>query len=117
MRDDWKHEAIASDVRPTNVSIFYEDGLPFIKYIGTAYLKNGLKVQIEIPKMDLTLSNVTSVRDTEFKDLGGGIKIPVNYHQQMYVVKDNWFTVRPIEREVSKEELEKELGYKLKFKE
>lgn len=107
---------IAADIIPTSINIFYEDGIPYIKYIGTTYLDNGTKVEVEFPKMDLCLRNITQETNYEYQERKG-IRIPIKYERNIFTVEDNWMYVRTLERKVSKEQLEKELGYKLIFEE
>lgn len=86
---------IDSHITPTDVKIYVENGTPYLDYTGICYASNGDKIKVHFPKIDLTLTNITNVCASN----------------------DKWATFEVIEREVSKEQLEKELGYKLNIKE
>ena len=108
---------IVSDITPINLSIFYEDDKPYLNYTGKAKLSNGLSVKIDIPKMDLVLKNIEVTSNEERMEFGLDYYVRTKYSQQTYVgSEDVWMKITPLEREVTKEELEKELGYKIKFK-
>lgn len=49
---------ISSDVRPTDVKIYIEDGVPYLDYIGTFYATDGSKCKVHFPKIGLTFSKV-----------------------------------------------------------
>lgn len=89
---------------PTDVSIYYEDGKPYIKYVGVAETNYGIKYRIEIPKMGLDINNLTLESELD----GRG-----SYKQFLYIVNECYFSMTPLERTYTKEELKKELGYKL----
>lgn len=50
---------ISSGVRPTDVKIYVEDGVPYLDYTGICYASNGDKIKVHFPKIDLTLTNIT----------------------------------------------------------
>lgn len=49
---------ISSGVRPTDVKIYIEDGVPYLDYIGTFYATDGSKCKVHFPKIGLTFSKV-----------------------------------------------------------
>jgi len=102
------HDRICKPITPTSVEVFYEDGRPYIKYTGTTVTDYGLTIQVEIPKMDLVLKEVTC----ECEDYYSG-KARIVSSQNIYVKHDQWCKITPLRRTCSKEDLEKELGYKL----
>ena len=57
---------IETDVTPVSAEIFYEDGVPYMKYKGTTYMNNGVKVQIDIPKMSLKLSAIEDTTEVGY---------------------------------------------------
>lgn len=102
---------IVEDIIPLEASIFYEDKKPFMRYVGESQLSNGMKIKVEIPKMDLIIKGI------ELDTYCGGIaryndKI---YKREAHVVEKSSIIISEIERTVSLQELEKELGYKIKL--
>ena len=83
------------NVIPKDVSIFYEDGVPFIKYRGTTYV-DGRKVEVSIPKMDLYLREINTLADVKYESRTGECVVPVRYRQDVYTIKDSFFTMRLI---------------------
>lgn len=108
---------ICEPIKPKDVSIFIEDGVPYIKYTGTTTLSNGIKVEVEIPKMDLWLKGIECYHE----DISDCINRPdkkkyMRCKKELFAVEDVGFTVKTLERTCKKEELERELGYKLNLK-
>lgn len=106
---------IDGNITPTDVKIYVEDGVPYLDYTGTCYMTNGDKYKVHIPKIGLTLTNIASESDVYYNYLGRSRKILPSF--QIYACGDEYFSFEVIEREVSKKQLEKELGYKLNIKE
>lgn len=106
---------IDGNITPTVVKIYVEDGVPYLDYTGTCYMTNGGKYKVHIPKIGLTLTNIASESDVYYNYLGRSRKILPSF--QIYACGDEYFSFEVIEREVSKKQLEKELGYKLNIKE
>ena len=104
---------IDNPVIPKDVSIFIEDGVPYMKYIGTTTLSNGIKVEVECPKMSLVLNGIEHFTEDMF-DLFNKSNFMI-YKREMFAVENCYFTVQILERTCKKEDIEKELGYKLKF--
>lgn len=104
---------ITSGVEPKDVKIFYEDGVPYLNYVGTSVCDNGFKVRVIIPKMSLKLENITINTEIINKIYKKGLEIPIHTEKRIYSVDEQYAIIEPIEREVTKEDLEKELGYKL----
>lgn len=98
---------IVTPVTPTDIKVFYEDGKPYLYYTGVCTLDYGMKVQVCIPKMDLQLNNVKITRESV------GAQILSSKMQVTTGTEGHLFTLKPLERTVTKTELEKELGYKL----
>lgn len=107
---------ISSGVRPTDVKIYIEDGVPYLDYIGTFYATDGRKCKVHFPKIGLTFSKVMQEKEEEEYDYFG-YKQRVITKFDIFAVDDKWATFEVIEREMSKKQLEKELGYKLNIKE
>lgn len=104
---------IVTPVTPTDLRVFYEDKRPLLEYTGVCTLDNGMKVQVYIPKMRLQLDSIEISRIDDKFEYGGVqylMKSQLNITAGMH---DEHFTIKPLERTVTKAELEKELGYKL----
>ena len=107
---------ITSPILPTDVKIYTEDGVPYLDYIGTFYINDGCKCKIHLPKIGLTFSKVTQEKEEEEYDyFGYKKKVLMNFN--VFVSDDKFWEFEILEREVSKKQLEKELGYKLNIKE
>lgn len=107
---------IKSSLMPTDVKIYTEDGTPYLDYTGTCYMSDGCKCKIHIPKIGLTFSQVTQEKEEEEYDyFGYKKKVLMNFN--VFVSDDKFWEFEILEREVSKKQLEKELGYKLNIKE
>ena len=106
---------ISSSIQPIDVKVYAENGAPYLDYTGTCYMSDGCKCKIHIPKVGLTLTNIKSESDACYDYLGHA-KTTLPWFQ-IYACGDEIFTFEVIEREVSKKQLEKELGYKINIKE
>ena len=107
---------IASPILPTDVKIYTEGGVPYLDYTGTFYTNDGYKCKIHFPKIGLTFSQVTQEQEAEYVYLGGyKRKVLMNFN--IFASDNKFCEFEIIEREVSKKQLEKELGYKLDIKE
>lgn len=106
---------IDSNITPTDVKIYVENGTPYIDYTGICYASNGDKIKVHLPKVGLTLTNVTQEKDEEWKYQSGSREMLIKFN--VYASNDQLATFEVLEREVSKKQLENELGYKLNIKE
>lgn len=106
---------ISSGVRPTDVKIYIEDGVSYLDYVGTFYATDGSKCKVHFPKIGLTFSKVTQEKEEEYDYFGYKQRIITKF--DVYAVDDEWATFEVIERDVTKKQLENELGYKLNIKE
>lgn len=106
---------ITSPILPTDVKIYTEDGVPYLDYTGTFYASDGCKCKIHLPKIGLTFSQVTQEQETEYDYFGYKRKVLMNFN--IFASDDKFYEFEIIEREVSKKQLEEELGYKLNIKE
>lgn len=107
---------ISSNIHPTDVKIYIEDNVPYLDYVGTFYAADGSKCKVHFPKIGLTFSKVTQEKEEEEYDYFG-YKQRVITKFDVYAVDDKWAEFEVIERDVSKKQLENELGYKLNIKE
>jgi len=53
-----------SVILPNVVSVFYENNIPYLKYIGEAIYNNGMSAQIQIPKISLAIKNISIINRT-----------------------------------------------------
>ena len=106
---------IEGSLMPTDVKIYTEDGTPYLDYTGTCYMSDGCKYKIHFPKIGLTFSQVTQEQETEYDYFGYKRKVLMNFN--IFASDNEFCEFEIIEREVSKKQLEKELGYKLDIKE
>lgn len=115
---------IDSNITPTDVKIYVENGIPYLDYTGTCYMSDGCKCKIHLPKVGLNFTQVIQAEDSEYLDLYG-YKPSYKQHKQHKILLDfsvlvtdgMFYTYEILERDVSKKQLEKELGYKLNIKE
>lgn len=101
----------------TSASIFYEDNVPYIDWKGATVLSDGSIANVHIPKMGLDISEISQ----EVEDYSDFLSNKVIKSKQVFV-KDGFEPDEDIiitikEREMTKEQIEKELGYKIKIKE
>lgn len=110
-----KYTIFDSKITPTDVKIYIEDGIPYLDYTGTAMTNQG-KVKIHIPKIGLEIDAVTKEVDEcyAYNDLNCPLAL-IKTREQFFVSNNKLFEYEIIEREMSKEDIEKELGYKVKI--
>lgn len=101
----------------TSAAIFYEDNVPYIDWKGATVLSDGSIANVHIPKMGLDISEISQ----EVEDYSDFLSNKVIKSKQVFV-KDGFEPDEDIiitikEREMTKEQIEKELGYKIKIKE
>ena len=101
----------------TSASIFYEDNVPYIDWKGATVLSDGSIANVHIPKMGLDISEINQEVEG-YSDFFGNKAI----RSIQVFVKDGFEPDEDIiieikEREMTKEQIEKELGYKIKIKE
>lgn len=112
---DNKTKKIVTPLIPTDVKIYTEDGTPYLDYTGTCYMSDGCKYKIHLPKVGLDFTQVTQKEDNDFDICGYKRKILLNFN--VLVTDGVFYKYEILEREVSKKQLEKELGYKINIKE
>lgn len=104
----------------TSAFIFYENNLPYIDWKGTTILSDGSIADVHIPKMSLDISEINQENEAYYN---------YNYDYCSKIIKSRQIFVKDgfepdediiitiKEREMTKEQIEKELGYKIKIKE
>ena len=109
---------IMDSLKCTSAAIFYENNIPYIDWKGTALLSDGSIADVHIPKMSLDISEINQEFESYY-----------NYDDYSKIIKSRQIFVRDgfkpdediiitiREKEMTKEQIEKELGYKVKIKE
>ena len=108
---------IESPLTPTDVKIYTEDGIPYLDYTGVCYMSDGCKYKIHLPKVGLEFTNVIQEEDNATYDICGSYKQKIVLDFRVFATDGKFYTYEILERDVSKKQLEKELGYKLNIKE
>ena len=98
-----------------DVSIFVEDGQCYLRYVGI--ISDGDdEYELTIPKMDINVTAIMqSVDEARYE---GWDKNPRSVILRRNIYVDhvaNAFTVRRIKKKMTKEQIEKELGYKIEI--
>ena len=106
---------IEGSLMPTDVKIYTEDGTPYLDYTGTCYMSDGCKYKIHFPKIGFAFSQIMQEKEDKYDYFGYKRKILMNFN--IFASDNKFYEFEIIEREVSKKQLEKELGYKLNIKE
>lgn len=101
-------EVITGPIKPTDLKIYYEDNTPYLDYKGIAETNYG-KVEFHFPKMALILNEVEC--NTEMFGCGRGESV-VTMRECLTRSKE-FFTIKTLERNMTKNQIEKELGYKV----
>ena len=102
-------EVFVGPVKPTDLKIYYEDSTPYLDYKGIAETNYG-KVEIHIPKMGLVINEL----ECKYEDVcdGRGASVFATRFYQAHS-EPAAFTIRTLERNMTKNQIEKELGYKV----
>lgn len=102
-------------VTPVSAEIFYEDGIPYMKYKGTTDTNYGTKVMVEIPKMSLALDMIEDTTEIDYHtNSNGKHRVVSSFKREFFATQEGVaYTVTTLSRTCSKADLEKELGYKL----
>ena len=101
-------EVFVGPIKPTDLKIYYEDSTPYLDYKGIAETNYG-KVEIHFPKMGLVLNNFECHREIIYDGRGASVVTMKEYSTQ----SDEVFTIKVLERDMTKKQIEKELGYKV----
>ena len=103
-------------LKAKDISVYIEDGQPYIHWVGEFSDGNDV-YEVDIPKMDVNIDAIVEDRPIEFDTLGHVSYPTVSFARHFYAVQDGvHFTVACKKREMTKEQIEKELGYKVKIK-
>lgn len=110
------NKIIGTKLKCTKASIYCENNQPFIDWYGEAHTLDGYVLECHIPKMGLDINSI----DIESEEYLNPFSILIK-SRQVFVKngfepnEDIIITIK--EREMTKEQVEKELGYKIKIKE
>lgn len=97
---------------PTDVSIYYEDGMPYLDYTGITRTADGCEVKMHIPKISLVYNVIENKYiDRDVYDRHGAIGVKLS--QEILIKNDEWFDAQIIKRQMTKKQIEKELGYQV----
>ena len=109
------NDIIMSTIRPVDAKIYLEDGIPYIDYVGVVDTSSGT-FKVHIPKLSLEFEKITVERET-YEYVYDNNKTPLcaMFRQLFYVTNNCAYTLEVIERTMTKEQIEKELGYKVKI--
>ena len=110
------NEILGTKLKCTKASIYYENNQPFIDWYGEARTLNGYVLKCHIPKMCLDINSIENEVGRYCNPFGVFIK-----SRQVFVkgefAPDEDIIIEIKERGMTKEQIEKELGYKVKIKE
>lgn len=106
-------KVLTEPLKCTDARIYYENQIPYMEWKGKGITADGTKLIVNIPKLSLDLIGVELIGNRDFM----GFNVFDMEHILLKGKPNNneWFSVHIEEREVSKEQLEKELGYKIKL--
>lgn len=103
-------------ITPIDVRVYIENGIPYLDYIGVEETNWG-KVKIHIPKIGLDITAITQEEDIVSAYGSNNKKLAsIRTRFEIFAENDKWCEYKILEREMSKEQIEKELGYKIKIK-
>lgn len=101
-------------LKAKDIKVYLEDGQPYIRWVGE-YQCNGDTFEVCIPKLDVNVHAI--VKDNVEMTVDNHVnRIPITIRRDMYATEDDvFFTVTRKERKMTKEQIEKELGYKIEI--
>ena len=101
--------------RAKDVNIFVEDGQCYLRYVGI--ISDGDdEYELTVPKMDMNITAITQSVDEACYKGRDAIPRKITLRRNIYVDHDaNVFTLRRIKKKMTKEQIEKELGYKIEI--
>ena len=105
---------LVDNLKCTDASIFFEKEKPYLKWTGEAKSSDGTVFIVDIPKISLDIIGTQMYQEHDYNCFC--VNYLVNILLEGKPGKDReWYTISVKEREVSKTQLENELGYKLKL--
>lgn len=102
---------------PTDIKVFYENKRPYIAYKGIFY-EDGIEYEIEIPKMDMVINAIEQVSEINYHQVFDGTGAPIKelripVRNEFFAEHNVAFQIRTLKAQMTKAEIEKELGYKV----
>ena len=111
---------IHASIMPKDVRIYYEDNMPYLEYTGEITANDGTKTEVRLPKISLVY-NVIEDNSEYYDQYAYGIHgeklyfTRVKLSQNVIIKNDKWYDMQIVEREMTKKQIEKELGYNVKI--
>jgi hypothetical protein len=98
-----------------DVSIFLEDGQYYIRYVGV--INDGSdEYELVVPKMDINVTVITQSIDECSYNGFDTVPRRITLRRNIYTDHDvSAFTIRRVKKKMTKEQIEKELGYKIEI--
>ena len=98
-----------------DVNIFVEDGQCYLRYVGI--ISDGDdEYELTVPKMDINVTAITQSVDECFYNGFDTVPRKITLRRNIYTDHDvNAFTLRRVKKKMTKEQIEKELGYKIEI--
>lgn len=102
---------ICGQVVPTDIKVFYEDGMPYISYKGKTVSDSG-EWEIEIPKMSMVLNTLERIVDIEYAmNIYGDTTRRIPVCNQFFASHDVAYKMHLGKKKMTKRDIERELGY------
>ena len=116
------NKIIGDKLKCTKASIYYENNQPFIDWYGETHTLDGYILECHIPKMSLDISEIEQECEYEhlhkdYNDYYSNILKSKQIFVKDGFAHDEDIIITIKEREMTKEQIEKEFGYKVKIKE
>lgn len=110
---DWENVYEIANITPVDAKIYYEDNTPYLDYVGEALAPDNTRIKIHIPKVKLSFPRFyCKRRGTQYRN-----GVILNFEANAVLDGQNEISFQIVEREMTKEQVEKELGYKINIKE
>lgn len=103
-------------IHPTDVKVYMENNKPYLEYTGVID-RGDEKIKVYFPKIDLTFNVLEQFVDEQYYYDRWDVPIGRVFlsHQVMVGNTKTAYEYKVIERTMTKKELEKKLGYKVKI--
>jgi len=102
-------------IEAKSIYVFVEDGKPYIHWVGE--YNDGKDVyEVDIPKMGTDIYAILEDRPIEYDSMGVRSYPRISFKQDVYIVQDDVdFAIKYKKKKMTKEQIEKELGYKIEI--
>lgn len=105
----------STNLQPIDAKIFYENGTPYLEYRGMTTDWNGDQIEVYLPKVSLTVSRIEYSEESVKGIYDRFIELNVEFSSKDYRRPEEAMMVKTIEKAMTKAQIEKELGYKIKI--